>query len=72
MRDRSSSRPYLSPITTKDRALVCTRCGTLVDLIELPAPWIDPDEYVCGLCLQPLELPARVGPPAPPNMRAAA
>lgn len=66
------------------RLLRCQRCAALVDLVELPTPWIDADEYVCGPCHNPnpqaqveLEgeatrgLPAAGGPPSPPRRKAA-
>ena len=82
MRDRSRARQYLSPAAVMGRALTCTTCGELVDLIEIPRldPRIDATNYVCGECLQPVAEPAykRSGeaptirlplaePPAPPR-----
>ena len=67
MRDR-----YLSPATIFGRPLRCTRCLELVDVIELPAPWLDADRYVCGSCLEPVAAASRAlagtpEPPAPPR-----
>lgn len=39
------------------RELVCTRCADLVEVHEHPREWIDPDLYVCGTCLSPVERP---------------
>ena len=38
------------------RLLTCRTCHADVDLIELPAPWIDADEYQCGECMKPVEI----------------
>lgn len=47
------------------RLLTCTRCHQDVDVIELPAPWIDANEYVCGQCLTPaVQLPTLPYDPA--------
>lgn len=47
------------PLLVFGRLLTCTKCAADVDLIELPAPWIDEATYVCGPCLEPrvLETP---------------
>ncbi len=46
------------PLVVFGRLLTCRVCGCHIDLIELPEPWIDADEYVCGECLQPVEMTA--------------
>ncbi len=33
----------------------CTRCGSLVAVMELPAPFLDPDGFVGACCLIPKE-----------------
>ncbi len=63
-------RQYLSPAAVMGRLLVCQSCSALVDVIEIPHTWINPDEYTCGECLQPVEIPsAHTEPPAPPARR---
>ncbi len=45
---------WLTPrvdLTVYGRLLTCARCGALVDVVELPAEWLDEREYVCGLCV---------------------
>lgn len=69
-----SGRQYLSPLQVMGRLMQCRKCSTLVDVIEIPEPTIDPDQYVCGLCLDflaPGRAPAPE-PPAPPHLRSAA
>lgn len=34
------------------RLIMCTVCLTDADVIELPAPFIDPTLYVCQWCLR--------------------
>ena len=44
---------FLRPRRDSDkhgRNLHCTRCGDLVRVYEIPAPWINPHAYVCGSC----------------------
>ena len=36
------------------RLLLCSRCGALVDVVELPAVWLDAESYCCGSCLTDL------------------
>lgn len=66
------------PLVVFGRLLTCTRCNAHVDLIELPAPWIDASAYQCGPCLKPVVIrcftdantTVRIGePPAPPARR---
>lgn len=33
------------------RYLRCTRCGDLVEVVELPVRHLDPERYACGRCL---------------------
>jgi hypothetical protein len=47
------------------RLLICTRCNEPVEVHELvldenltAAEWINPDEYVCGRCLEHAHLTA--------------
>lgn len=51
------------------RLLTCTKCKSRVDLIEIPSPWIDSNEYVCGECLQPAKatknIPENIHGPMP-------
>ena len=44
------------------RLLTCTRCGALVDVVELPAVWLDADEFVCGECLTPVQYDPATAP----------
>ena len=37
------------------RDLTCTRCGDLVEVVELPYPYLDPDTYVCSQCGRPVK-----------------
>jgi hypothetical protein len=37
------------------RVLICRVCRDRVRVYELPGPFIDPDLYVCGECLRPVE-----------------
>lgn len=34
----------------KGRNLRCTRCSALVQVYEIPEPFIDPKRFVCGDC----------------------
>lgn len=36
------------------RLLTCTRCGWLVEVFEIPEPFLDAETYVCGACLKPV------------------
>ena len=42
------------PRTVFGRVLACRVCHERVDLIEIPSPWINKDDYVCGSCLKPV------------------
>jgi len=46
MRDLSLYGP-----TVPARNLTCTQCDTLVQVVELPGPFLDPHAFVCGQCL---------------------
>lgn len=66
------NRIYLSPLHVMGRLMQCRKCSALVDLIEIPEPWIDGRSYVCGECLEPVAATARTlagapEPPAPPH-----
>lgn len=34
------------------RLIVCTRCGDLIEVFEIPTPRINWRAFVCGQCLQ--------------------
>lgn len=37
---------------TPSRTLTCTRCANHIHVFEQPAPFIDPQRYVCHWCLK--------------------
>lgn len=42
------------------RLFTCTDCGALIEVFELPEPFLAPDEFACGECmLDPEPRPAR-------------
>jgi DNA-directed RNA polymerase subunit RPC12/RpoP len=41
-------------MTRVGRELACTRCQEVVIVIE-PVEYIDPERYVCGNCMRPVE-----------------
>ena len=63
MRSRSRDRQYLPPTAVMGRALTCTSCGTLVDLIEIPRQTIDPGKYTCGECMVPVNISMNISRP---------
>ncbi len=56
---RDPNRIRLFPTDVQGRLLHCTKpgCGKLIDLVEIPAPDIDPDTYVCLDHFRPVESP---------------
>lgn len=60
----------LYPVVYTGRPMRCVKCHALVDVIEIPSPWLDPEAYVCGCCLQPVTVTAAAraltGAPEPP------
>ena len=48
------------PAATASRLLTCTRCDQLVEVFELPAPWIDPELFRCARCLSERERAAQL------------
>lgn len=58
----------LYPVIYTGRPMRCTSCQALVDVIEIPEPWLDPERYVCGCCLEPVTEATRAlaGAPEPP------
>ncbi len=39
------------PVVSFYRALRCTSCRELVEVIEIPVRFLDPERYTCGRCL---------------------
>ncbi len=42
---------FSKPDLPKGRNFRCRRCQTLVEVVEIPGPFVDPDRFVCGECM---------------------